>query len=166
MELWKTIKGHTDYSISTLGKIVSRKRDEGLGILLKPYPTPKGYLLIDLDNKTYTVHRLVLKTFKPTRGAHKLQANHKDMDKRNNTLANLEWCTNLENQIHSWGNGRKAANGSKQGNSVLVEEEVMEIIQLLKDGKLSQRLIAEKYGVCKSTIGKINTKKNWSHLWN
>ncbi len=166
MELWKPVEGHIDYHISSLGKIVSFKREKNVGRIMKPYLTPKGYLHIDIDNISMSVHRLVLKAFHPTEDMETLQVNHIDSNKENNKLSNLEWCTNLENQRHSWDNGRKSARGSATGNSVLVEEEVMEIIKLLKEGELSQRSIAEKYRVSKSTIGKINTKKNWRHLWN
>lgn len=48
---------------------------------------------------TFKVHRLVMETFK---GKSKLQVNHIDWVKDNNSLSNLEYCTNQENQDHRW----------------------------------------------------------------
>ena len=56
----------------------------------------KGYLRIDLDNKTYKIHRLVAEHF--IDNPDKLpQVNHKDEDKSNNSYLNLEWCNNKYN---------------------------------------------------------------------
>lgn len=151
------------YKITDQGRIYSKIRNR----YLKPYPNPKGYLLIDLRGKAYSVHRLVARHFSQLPlGFEVLQINHKDGNKKNNKMSNLEWTTNLENQRHSWENGRQAAKGSKVGASKLVEEEVLKIIAMLKKGNKSQREIALEFNVAKSTIGKINTKKNWAHLWN
>ena len=60
-----------------------------------------GYLYVTLYNngkrKDYRVHRLILSTFNPREDMDKLQVNHKDEDKTNNHLSNLEWCTQKEN---------------------------------------------------------------------
>ena len=54
----------------------------------------------------------------------------------------------------------RTAKGSNAGGSILKEEQVKKI---LKDTR-SQSVIAKEYGVAKSTIGKIKSKKNWSHI--
>lgn len=155
-----TVCCHPMYRISDHGRIFSRKRNR----VLKPYSTPKGYLHIDLDNFSYSVHRLVMKHFKKREDMCDLQVNHIDGDKKNNKLSNLEWCTNQENSDHSWENGREAVRGSRQGSSKLTEKEAIAIKKFLLDGKLSQKEIAEKYNVSRSTIGKIKSGDNWSWL--
>lgn len=65
-----------------------------------------GYLRtrLTLDNgkrRNFPVHRLVLTMFSPIKNMTELQVNHKDGDKHNNSLSNLEWCTTQENIAHA-----------------------------------------------------------------
>lgn len=102
---YKNIKQNY-YSISNLGRA---KNQEGL--ILKPCEINSGYLSYRLVNQTYTgthhkytprtVHRMVLETFEPIPDMDKKVVNHKDHDKHNNCLYNLEWVTERENNIDS-----------------------------------------------------------------
>lgn len=108
----KNIKGFENlYQISENGIVKALERkvnmpNGGIKIIKEHYPklsnTKKGYLkvmLTDLNRirKGFFVHRLVLVTyFKES----KLQVNHKDGNKENNNLSNLEYVTNRENSIH------------------------------------------------------------------
>lgn len=93
MELWKDICGYEGlYMISNLGNIKSIKKDA----LLKPIQNNNGYSRVSLYKngkyKAFSVHRLVAEAFIPNPGALP-QVNHKDEDKSNNKVDNLEWCT-------------------------------------------------------------------------
>ena len=117
-EIWKDIEGYEGlYQVSNFGKIKSlpkfinnNSKSKKIGYyskekILKPFYNPKGYLLIKLfkNNKNYTkkIHRLVAQAFVPNLN-NLPQVNHKDGNKQNNKVNNLEWCTNKENQIHAW----------------------------------------------------------------
>lgn len=119
-EVWKDIPEFEGlYQASNLGRIKSVKR-----IAKKEYRNNRivkekimegtknkdGYLKIHISNKERNinkcvfVHRLVAKAFIPNPN-NLPQINHKDGNKLNNCISNLEWCTNLYNQQHAWKNG-------------------------------------------------------------
>lgn len=91
--------------------------------------------------------------------------NHKNGNTWAPRKENLEWCTYAYNSQHSYDElGRVACNGEENGKSKLTEESVREIRELISDGVLRQRQIAEKYGVDQTVISKIKAGKLWGWL--
>ena len=111
------------------------------------------------------VHRLVLEAYQPRKDSLQLQVNHKDGDKHNNCLDNLEWCTGLENISHAYRNNlANKAKGENAGCVKLTEQQVLEICELIQSGTDSLTAIGQKYGVSKYCISDIKRKKSWSWL--
>lgn len=176
MEKWKKISGYDFYLVSDSGKIKSETRivtkKNGLqqkvqSRIMKPKISKHGYFRIGLVDKNgkqkfYQLHRLVLITFAGLDEV-KTQVNHIDGNKSNNSLSNLEWVTSSENQRHAHLIGLKSQKGEKHAQSRLTEKQVLEIRESLLNG-VKQKILAEKYGVIRSYISEIKTKKAWSHI--
>lgn len=116
MEVWKDIPGYEGlYQVSNLGGVKSIKRPDAAGSrllrekILKPTIGTRGYLNVGLrkDNmqKKIEVHRLVAMAFIPN-PQNLPQVNHKDEDKVNNCVDNLEWCSRSYNVNYGTRNGR------------------------------------------------------------
>jgi len=105
-EIWKDIEGYEGiYTVSNLGRVYSHLK----GRIREPKKMPKGYLHLvltkDKKQKDVLLHRIVAMSFIPNADTYKIYVNHKDGDKLNNSVANLEWVTNQENINHAHENG-------------------------------------------------------------
>ena len=94
MEIWKDIKEYEGlYQVSNEGNVKSLQNNKEKN--LKPVSDKYGYLHVILckncEHKNYFIHRLVAAAFIPN--PYNLpQVNHKDEDRHNNNVNNLEWC--------------------------------------------------------------------------
>lgn len=101
-EIWKLIDGYDNYKISNLGNFASLDKT-GSWVIRKSYKAKCGYLYVILykkgKRKNRSIHSLVADAFVPGwfSGA---EVNHKDLNKLNNCVDNLEWVTRSENQLH------------------------------------------------------------------
>lgn len=120
MEKWVDVKGYEGlYQVSNFGKVKSlkrtRKNHSKLQIVEEKIKNtrvdPQGYLMLDLykDNKAKTtrVHRVVAEAFLPNVDD-KPTVNHKDGNKANNHVDNLEWASFNEQNNHLYGSGLKS----------------------------------------------------------
>lgn len=104
-EIWKPVCNFEDrYLVSNRGRVYSKK----ISKLLKPIITKKGYLTVELwrnyKRKVIKIHRLVAESFLENPLQRK-EINHKDGNKQNNCVDNLEWCTRSENLKHAYRTG-------------------------------------------------------------
>lgn len=150
-----------DYYVTDDGRIWSDRTKKYLSFQYDK----DGYVKVSMrstDNKShrYSVHRLVLENFDPVKNMELLQVNHKDGNKLNNRLENLEWVTCKENIQHAVNNNlRTKINGSAK----LVPAQVIEIYKRANNGESNVKL-AKEFNMHPDQIGRIKNKKVWKDI--
>ena len=116
-EIWKNITGYDGlYQVSNKGRVRSFQKGKN-GAILKHH-VARGYAFIGLWNpeehksNNLLVHRLVAKEFIPNPNAYD-EVNHKDENKLNNSVENLEWCTRSYNMAYKNARFRQGLSYSK-----------------------------------------------------
>src|SRR5689334_14338581 len=104
VEIWKPVPDVENYEISSLGNVRHCERKK----ILK-HKIMNGYPVVYIKNKLLRVHILIAKVFLDDYDEERcadLVVNHKDCDKNNFAISNLEWITRSENTKHAYANGR------------------------------------------------------------
>ena len=166
-EIWiPVIRFEGLYEVSNLGRVRSLTRPNKLEGLVSQRVKTGDYLNIHLckkgKGKEYRVHRIVLESFKGPSLEGNTQVNHKDGNKHNNCLDNLEWSNPVDNALHRSRVLFKNI-GEQHGLSKLTEGQVLEIVRLTKMGA-SQRYLSKLNAVSKHTIYCVLKGKTWNWL--
>ena len=138
-EEWKDVENYEGiYQVSNLGRVKSLKYDKEK--ILSQYESKSGYLYVGLckDNKmkNFRVHRLVANAFIPNPNNYQC-VNHKDENKTNNCVDNLEWCDAKYNINYGTCINRRVANTNYKAISRKVAEKLSrQVYQYTKDGTL------------------------------
>lgn len=175
MEIWVDVIGYDGlYEVSNLGNV---KSCDGVfknqytswpkkGKLLKPRVHTGGYLRVNLwDNGRVTdkyIHRLVADAFLPF-DPDRPYINHKDGNKTNNVVSNLERVTHQENIDHAMRTGLVKSHLNQGGTNPMAKLDVMQvktIRSLYKDG-IKAKQLGLYFGVHPSTIYPIVNNKCW-----
>jgi hypothetical protein len=174
-EVWKDISDYEGfYQVSSQGRVKSIDRIVGSNsrkkalrsTILKPALSTSGYLCVSLwkDNKgaTKSIHGLVALAFLGV-CPDGCNVNHKDGNKLNNHIENLEYCTFAQNSQHAYNAGiPKVARGEKHGFSKLKNSDIIAIRDRIALGH-KNTVIAKDFNVDASAISRIKTGRNWSH---
>jgi hypothetical protein len=159
----KTIKDFPNYMITDKGKVYSKISNK----YLKNCSDSMGYEIVTLykyaKKKTRTIHRLVAEAFIEN-PLNKKEVNHKDGNKQNNNISNLEWVSRSENQKHAFNTGlQKPVRGENHGNSKLKKHDISAIKLLSKTGYKHQ-VIADYFNVSRRCIGLIIKGQRWAYI--
>jgi hypothetical protein len=151
--IYKIIPSFPDYGATEDGQIISLRSN----IVLKAHLTHRGYHTINLycnkKRSIIRVHRAVMEAFC---GGSLLQVNHKDGNKTNNHISNLEYTTTADNRVHGIANNLIKL-GEHHNFARLKDAEVI-AIRTLK-GTLSRKMVADLFNVSASYIGGIWNNK-------
>lgn len=176
MEIWKPIKGfESSYEISNLGRVKSLARKVGTCYrrdrILSPRITKDGYLQVTLKSdgkqKYHAIARLVGMHFIPN--PNNLETvNHKDGNKQNNNVNNLEWMSQSDQMYHAYALGlKKPKRGSDNIHSKLTNQDVKDIRQTYKrycpNGGSSVAL-SKKYNVSHRVILLIVKNESYKNV--
>jgi len=182
-EIWKDILDYEgDYQVSNIGRVKSFKKWRGTSErVLKPYKIG-DYFRVDLcdkngESKTKLIHRLVFETHNSYRLKDGEDIHHINEDKEDNIFDNLIMMSESEHSsFHSTGkqHSEKTRNkmsenhlntkGENNPNHILIEQQVIQIKLLLKEGILTQQEIADMFGVSRLTISDIKHGRRWNHI--
>lgn len=177
--MWKSIPSIKHYQCNKNGQIRRRistvhfgkqKRVVG-GTILSPKTKKNGYQEVNLypltgRSKSYYVHRLIAETWLGEIPP-KMSVNHKDFDKTNNSVSNLEIVSYSENSRHAYINGRikpKPLPGSLHPRSKTNEKEVKKIRKEHDKHHSLKRLVDDYPHLSKGTLAKIIYKETWRHV--
>lgn len=170
-EIWKDIDGYEKYyQVSNLGRVRSLTRHTrsivGIdyvytGKIMSLNKTDRGYLMAKLSKncaqKTIRVNRLVAQAFILNNG-NKPHVNHKDGNRSNNYVSNLEWVTHSENILHSFRVlGRKGMVGEKNPKSkpIVVEFPDGTLKRVASARQAAIELKIDPSGICQMLKGKF-----------
>jgi hypothetical protein len=118
------------------------------------------------DHRLVSLHRLVANAFIPN-PYNKPDVNHKDGNKSNNDVSNLEWCTKTENIRHAIDTGlKKPVYGEKHGMSKITEQQAKCICKLLESGIYTIKEISKILDVSYDCIEHIVKKNSWVRISN
>lgn len=179
-EIFKIIPSFPDYEVSNFGRVRTKKRkirythsvtknehfrETEERFLKLHFNNLTGYkfyqLYKDKKMKNKPVHHLVADAFLP-----KIEGldyiNHKDGNKHNNILSNLERCTNEYNHEHATKTGLKA-HGEKVATSKLTDNMVHAIRWFLDKG-VSHSELSNAFKISRPTISLISEGKSWKHV--
>lgn len=160
----KECEGFKGYFVTENGEVFSTVTNK----FLKQKERDDGYFTVHIKNiygeyKTVRVHRLVAKAYIDN-PENKAEVNHKDCNKSNNCVDNLEWVTSKENKAHAISNNLYVNNtGSSHYKTELTEELVHEICKLLEDGVRNSDIVC-KFDLNKDTIAHIKRGDIWRNI--
>ena len=161
---FKPVKNYEGiYEISGDGKIYSIKRQRVLEERIHRQGYRTAMLCLNGEMKSYYIHRLIAESFLEKQVG-KDCVNHKDGNKSNNSVYNLEWVNRSENTLHKYATGLDSNKGERHPQTKLKNEDVLNIRYLYHSGNLVMSKIAKMYKISENGVSKIINRKNWKHI--
>lgn len=165
---WKPVPAYEGiYEASDTGKVrrVVGGRGTQAGRVLRPrVQQGTGYMAVNLtvggQSETRLVHRIIAFAFLGAPPTPEHEVNHRNGNRRDNRLQNLEWVTRGDNHRHAYRTlGRKPVRnfGERNGQAKLTKEQVVQVRLRYALGGVTQKQIAAEFGVTQAAISMILT---------
>jgi len=150
------------YNVTENGVVINTKTDR----VLKQRIRKDGYVDIKLCDKGKSirkmVHVLVAQKYIPN-PLGLPEVNHKDLNKQNNSVSNLEWTNRKGNINHAFNNNAMPI-GIERFSNKLTENQVLEIRSKYIPRLYHAYMLAKEYNVSVPTIYAIIKRKKWKHI--
>jgi hypothetical protein len=152
--------------VSNYGNVRTKDRQKLNGVaekgkVLAQKKKSNGYLEVSVrfngTRKWFLVHRLVAKSF--LRETYSECVNHKNGVKNDNRVENLEWVTFSQNNNHAMATGL-CSNEEEHYKAKLKKEQVL----IIRHSTEPSSILAERFGVSKSTVKSIRKRKTWKYV--
>jgi len=164
---WVKCEDWPGYWASTAGEVMTTKSRRSK--ILKPIRGKRNYLIISMwknaKRSTKPIHRLIGETFIPN-PKNKREINHKDGNKYNNEVSNLEWVTTQENVNHKINVLKRSgpfSKGQNHCNAKFRDKDIPKIRRAVEN-KQTMRSMAKLYHVSTTTIARIIRRETWGHI--
>lgn len=141
-----------DYIITKDGEVFNKRN----GHKVKPQINGTGYYRVGIGGKLHFVHRLVAKLYIPN-PENKPQVNHKDGNKLNNNVDNLEWVTNKENTIHAIKTGLQPI----EEKSKVAKLKRSQVQFIKSHDEMTRKELADLFNISENTISDIRNGRTW-----
>ena len=155
------IKEHPHYFAHSEGLIWSQRSQK----FIKPVVHRDGYHRLSICEEgsqlSRSIHRLVAIAHIPN-PENKREINHKNGDKADNRVENLEWCTRAENMQHARDNGFRTnlPKGEAHHKAKINEE----IVRAIRASTETGKVLGDRYGLNRNTVNGIKRGKTWKHV--
>lgn len=156
---WREVKEYTNYEVNQFGEIRHKKRKK----VLKPRSNNSyQYVNFKINGKNinFAVHRIVANAFIPNPNGY-TEVNHKDYDKTNNCVDNLEWVSSSQNKQHAFLKKENKRSRGKAVNQYTKEGIFIKTFDTITDA-------AEELGCCIAAISNCclgRTKTSQGFRW-
>lgn len=160
------IRDHPGFRATKDGQVIGKRGKPLIGFVDRC-----GYKEVVLSEngkfKSYLAHRLILSTFSPITDMEKFDVNHKNGNKLDNRLENLEWCTMSDNIRHAYDIGLERKRCGEEHHAHKLTEDAVKYIRRVyvkRDPTYGATALSKLFGVDRTTIHDVVLGKTWREV--
>lgn len=157
---WRQVLEHQNYEVNNLGQVRHKKRKQ----ILKPRSNNGGYQYVNFKiegkNTNFGVHRIVANAFIPNPNGY-AEVNHKDYDRTNNCIENLEWVTSSQNKQHAYLKEENKVSRGKKVEQYTLDGNYIKTFNSVSEAAMAMNCCVAAISNCCSGRSKTSQKYRW-----